>query len=133
MLSIYYLKSLGTALIDLKILYLVWKLIFYCFRVRPGFITYAGTKDKRAKTSQRLCMRNMKPSQIFKASKSIRGVNLGDFKFSDQPLKLGSLNGNRFQIVLRFEFTTGKIYFQVLQNIFILGMSVPVMRILRNR
>jgi tRNA pseudouridine13 synthase len=49
-------------------------------------------------------MRNTKPSQIFKASKSVRGVNLGDFKFSDQPLKLGSLNGNRFQIVLRFAF-----------------------------
>ncbi|XP_065332420.1 pseudouridylate synthase 7 homolog isoform X1 [Cloeon dipterum] len=69
--------------------------------LRPGSINFAGTKDKRAKTCQKMSVMNVKPSRIFNAVKSLRGMKVDGFKFCTKPLQLGMLNGNRFQIVLR--------------------------------
>lgn len=68
---------------------------------KPALFTYAGTKDKRAKTSQWICVKKMEPSKICSAAKNIQGVRVGDFKFSPDTLKLGDLKGNRFRIALR--------------------------------
>lgn len=62
---------------------------------RPSAISYAGTKDKRAKTTQWACIRKREPSQIVNAAKRLRNIKVGGFTFKDQPLKLGQLQGNR--------------------------------------
>lgn len=62
---------------------------------RASAITYAGTKDKRAKTTQWLCIKRREPSLIVRAAQRLRNINVGNFIFRDTPLKLGQLQGNR--------------------------------------
>ncbi len=63
-----------------------------------GFISYAGTKDKKAVTSQFVSV---------KCSLSkIRGffhddISLGFVDFHDEPISLGVLKGNNFRVVVR--------------------------------
>lgn len=64
-------------------------------------ITYAGTKDKRAKTTQWFCIRKREPEKISKAADMKKSIHVGNFTFKDEPLKLGHLSGNRFRIALR--------------------------------
>jgi tRNA pseudouridine13 synthase len=68
---------------------------------KPALFTYAGTKDKRAKTSQWICVKKLEPSKICQAAKNVQGVRVGNFKFGPDTLKLGGLQGNRFKIALR--------------------------------
>ncbi|XP_037934941.1 pseudouridylate synthase 7 homolog [Teleopsis dalmanni] len=70
-------------------------------RMTPSCINYCGTKDKRAKTTQKFCIKRRAPSQIFGIVKTLRNVTVGNFENSDKVLKLGDLKGNRFRIVLR--------------------------------
>lgn len=62
---------------------------------RATSITYAGTKDKRGKTTQWLCIRRREPSLIKRSVQRLRNIHVGNFMFRDQPLKLGQLQGNR--------------------------------------
>lgn len=64
-------------------------------------ISYAGTKDKRAKTTQWFCLRKREPEKISKAADMKKSIYVGNFTFKDEPLKLGHLSGNRFRIALR--------------------------------
>lgn len=68
---------------------------------RASSITYAGTKDKRAKTTQWACIRRREPAVVVRAARRLRNITVGNFMFRDQPLKLGQLKGNRFRIALR--------------------------------
>lgn len=68
---------------------------------RPSQFVYAGTKDKRAKTSQWICIKRTEPAKISGALKRIPNMNVGNFTFKPKPLKLGELIGNQFQIALR--------------------------------
>lgn len=70
-------------------------------RMKPALFAYAGTKDKRAKTSQWISVRKMEPSRIANAAKRCQGVRVGNFKFIPETLRLGNLKGNRFRIALR--------------------------------
>lgn len=65
-------------------------------RKRFGF---AGTKDKRAVTRQRVAVWNVKPEVLEKVR--LKDISLSDFKRSDSRVNLGNANGNRFSIVLR--------------------------------
>lgn len=62
-------------------------------------IGYAGTKDKRAHTSQRISIfkPNLENIEKFRHPKII----LKNFKWDKRKIKLGYLEGNRFKIVLR--------------------------------
>ncbi|XP_050672495.1 pseudouridylate synthase 7 homolog [Leptidea sinapis] len=62
---------------------------------------YAGTKDRRAKTSQWFSLRKVDPRKIVNACKDLPSVKIGNFSFSSVHLKLGMLKGNRFRICLR--------------------------------
>ena len=105
---------------------------------KPKSFSYAGLKDKRGITSQRVCCRLMEPKRLLGLNKPFFGANkvesesvvymnsflMGDFKFSDSDLKLGQLQGNKFSIVLRDCLPTTaenltKIRDQVLENGFI--------------
>lgn len=70
-------------------------------KMKPALFAYAGTKDKRGKTSQWISVKKMEPMKIFQAAKRCQGLRVGNFKFLAEPLRLGSLKGNRFRIALR--------------------------------
>lgn len=70
-------------------------------RLKASIFNYAGTKDRRAKTTQWISVRKMNPKTIMNAARIVRGVYVGNFKFEKEPLKLGKLDGNRFTIALR--------------------------------
>ncbi|KAL1131970.1 hypothetical protein AAG570_011581 [Ranatra chinensis] len=68
-------------------------------RTKPNNITYAGTKDKRAKTTQRMCV-NLRPAELL-AKHNMRSLTVGNFSYHDKPLHLGHLSGNRFKVAIR--------------------------------
>uniref|UniRef100_A0A182NDP9 TRUD domain-containing protein n=1 Tax=Anopheles dirus TaxID=7168 RepID=A0A182NDP9_9DIPT len=70
----------------------------YC---APSVLTYAGTKDRRAKTTQWMCIKTREPAKIAAAARSLPNVQVGNFTFKPTTLKLGQLQGNRFRIALR--------------------------------
>src|SRR5213593_4348623 len=61
-------------------------------------IGFAGTKDKRALTTQLFSFENVPPEAI-KALR-IKDIEVLDLSRSDRPLEIGDLAGNRFRIVL---------------------------------
>ncbi|KAK3609530.1 hypothetical protein CHS0354_007331 [Potamilus streckersoni] len=70
-------------------------------RVKPSLFQYAGTKDRRAKTSQEVTVYKMIAEKLRSLNSSLRNIVLGNFRYVNQPLKLGQLSGNHFTIVLR--------------------------------
>ncbi|ORY23532.1 pseudouridine synthase [Naematelia encephala] len=82
-------------------------------------LSVCGTKDKRAVTVQRVCLRrgNRNLVQVWKAVNGLkmgrrteqtavteraeRGTRIGDLEYSDRYLELGMLKGNHFLITLR--------------------------------
>lgn len=70
-------------------------------KMKPALFAYAGTKDKRAKSSQWISVRKLEPTRICQAAKRCQGIRVGNFKFLPETLRLGNLKGNRFQIALR--------------------------------
>ncbi|XP_049865844.1 pseudouridylate synthase 7 homolog [Pectinophora gossypiella] len=69
--------------------------------IRPSMLGYAGTKDRRAKTSQWFSLRKVDPRKIAGACRGMRDVRVGNFTFRPNNLKLGMLRGNQFRIALR--------------------------------
>jgi tRNA pseudouridine13 synthase len=62
-------------------------------------LAFAGTKDRRAITAQRVSVQRV-PVERLKAV-MIKDVRLKDFGYSDENLGLGSLKGNRFTVRVR--------------------------------
>ncbi len=62
-------------------------------------IGYAGTKDKRAVTTQLFSFENLHPDAV--AAVRIKDVEVLETFPASRPLELGDLVGNRFRIVLR--------------------------------
>ncbi|XP_041976553.1 pseudouridylate synthase 7 homolog [Aricia agestis] len=69
--------------------------------IKPSMIGYAGTKDRRAKTSQWVSVRRADPRRVAAACTALRPLRVGNYRFRAVPLKLGMLKGNRFRICLR--------------------------------
>ncbi|KAH0563898.1 pseudouridylate synthase 7 homolog [Cotesia glomerata] len=70
-------------------------------RIRANNLNYSGTKDRRARTTQWVSVKQIHPSSILEAAKRVRGLFVGNFEFVKNPLKLGTLKGNHFSIALR--------------------------------
>jgi len=68
-------------------------------RVSRKRIGFAGTKDKRALSTQRISIWNSLPSDLGRLN--LKKINLRDYSFSDKRINLGDLWGNRFTIVIR--------------------------------
>jgi len=68
---------------------------------------WAGTKDKRAVTAQRVTGYRVQAERLehFNHTKDksygTGAIQIGNFTYVDKPLSLGNLSGNRFTIVLR--------------------------------
>lgn len=88
--------------------------------VHPRELTVCGTKDKRAVTVQRVCLKrgNQSLLSVWNGVNGVkvgrrtaaaaaeergeRGTRIGDLKYSQSHLALGMLKGNHFTIVLRY-------------------------------
>lgn len=70
-------------------------------KLATGNFTYAGVKDRRAKTTQWCCVRKVEPYKLLTKTRCIRNVKIGNLTFRDKVLKLGQLKGNKFRIALR--------------------------------
>jgi len=70
-------------------------------KYRPDHITYAGTKDKQAKTTQRLCFSNVDAARLLEVNKYSTVSKMGNFSYQTQKLNLGDLSGNHFTILLK--------------------------------
>ncbi|MBS3116967.1 tRNA pseudouridine(13) synthase TruD [Candidatus Woesearchaeota archaeon] len=70
--------------------------ILHCKEKEIGF---AGSKDRRAITEQVISMQNVKKEKVL--SLTIDNVSLKFLGYGDEPLTLGQLQGNYFEIVVR--------------------------------
>ena len=71
-------------------------------KINPRNITFSGTKDKRAVTLQWCTVFRRKPSDINRINNmKFPFVRVGDFEYCKDPMRLGQLRGNRFEIILR--------------------------------
>lgn len=71
---------------------------------RPSNFSYAGTKDKRAVTTQWLSAWRLEPKRLIGACRRFNKrpfIKVGNFCFKKEPLKLGQLKANKFDIVIR--------------------------------
>jgi len=62
-------------------------------------LSFAGTKDKRAVTTQRASAWNIKEEDLEKVN--IKDIQLREFSYSNDRIDLGDLQGNRFAITIR--------------------------------
>ncbi|KAJ8374139.1 hypothetical protein SKAU_G00047190 [Synaphobranchus kaupii] len=71
--------------------------------VLPSDFTYAGIKDKRALTHQSMVVKKISPERLTQKSPEFekKGIQLSHIRPVSQPLHLGRLQGNRFQLVVR--------------------------------
>ncbi|KAI1457596.1 pseudouridine synthase [Annulohypoxylon moriforme] len=69
--------------------------------LKPSYFGTAGTKDRRAVTSQRVSIRRRNPQSMISLNSKLYGVKIGDFTFEKNPIHLGQHSGNEFVIVLK--------------------------------
>jgi len=76
---------------------------FIASRLKLGMkdFAFAGTKDRRAATVQRVSVRRQYADRIAALNRDLRGSRVGDFKYEKHQLELGELRGNQFTITLR--------------------------------
>jgi tRNA pseudouridine13 synthase len=67
--------------------------------VSPKRFSYAGNKDKRALTTQRVSAWRIEEEKLSRLR--VEGIRLYDFGKSDTRLYTGNLNGNRFRVLIR--------------------------------
>ncbi|RCV14140.1 hypothetical protein SETIT_2G402100v2 [Setaria italica] len=69
--------------------------------VQPRSFGFAGTKDKRAVTTQQVTLFKVHASRLVALNSKLAGIRVGDFSYVNEGLALGQLRGNRFAITLR--------------------------------
>jgi tRNA pseudouridine13 synthase len=62
---------------------------------------FAGTKDRRGVTVQKISISRVRKEQIIGMTKSARGWKVGGFEYKKHGLELGELLGNEFLLTLR--------------------------------
>ncbi|XP_050414065.1 pseudouridylate synthase 7 homolog isoform X2 [Patella vulgata] len=70
-------------------------------RVNTNLFQYAGTKDKRAKTTQEVTAFKVDAERLKNLNDIMRNMGFGNFRYVSSPLKLGQSSGNHFTLVLR--------------------------------
>ncbi|XP_047949456.1 multisubstrate pseudouridine synthase 7-like [Salvia hispanica] len=68
---------------------------------KPRSFGFAGTKDKRAVTTQRVTVFKQRASKLAALNEKLIGIKVGNFCHVNEGLVLGQLQGNRFTITLR--------------------------------
>jgi tRNA pseudouridine13 synthase len=70
-------------------------------KTKPRDFQFAGTKDRRAVTVQRVSAYRLDSDRVSGLNRMLRGSQVGDFSYQPQGLELGDLKGNEFVITLR--------------------------------
>ncbi|KAL8760371.1 MAG: hypothetical protein Q9184_003377 [Pyrenodesmia sp. 2 TL-2023] len=79
-------------------------------KLRPQLFQFAGTKDRRGITVQRVSVYRVPVNKLLDAGRTLRHSKIGNFEYHPQGLQLGDLLGNEFLITLRdchFELNEG--------------------------
>ena len=69
--------------------------------LRPGSFQFAGTKDRRAVTVQRVSVYRVFAERLAGLNRILRNARIGNFAYHNLGLELGDLDGNEFLITLR--------------------------------
>lgn len=91
--------------------------IGHCLGTKASIYTYAGVKDKRAKTTQWFCVKKMDPNKLIKKTRYLYNIHIGNITFKNEPLKLGQLSGNRFRIALRNVTADDKVVNEAMESL----------------
>lgn len=70
-------------------------------RMNPRSFQFAGTKDRRAVTVQRVSVDRVLVNAMISAGRTLKNAYIGNFEYRPRPLQLGELTGNEFVITLR--------------------------------
>ena len=70
-------------------------------RSMEKYFGFAGTKDRRGRTVQRVSVSMVSAQQILGAAKNIYKLEVGSFGYDKTEIRLGDLSGNRFELVVR--------------------------------
>ncbi|EOY11115.1 Pseudouridine synthase family protein isoform 3 [Theobroma cacao] len=69
--------------------------------IQPRSFGFAGTKDKRSVSTQRVTVFKQHASRLAALNERLIGIKVGDFCYVKDDFLLGQLLGNRFTIILR--------------------------------
>ena len=69
--------------------------------MKPSAFEFAGTKDRRGVTAQRVSVCRVFAGRMAEAGRSMYGAKIGNFEYRPHKLQLGELLGNEFVITLR--------------------------------
>lgn len=89
------------------------------------FIKYAGTKDRRGVTVQRMSIERFTVERVTTLNNALKGCKLGCFAYEDKPIKLGDLSGNEFIVTIKDVESTDP-------NVSIEDALVPILNSLRD-
>ncbi|MFH1834981.1 MAG: tRNA pseudouridine(13) synthase TruD [Methanobacteriota archaeon] len=93
-------------------------------KVSQKRFSFAGTKDKNAITSQRVSAQGVSISDLERVS--IKDLTLKEFSYSDEPVQLGGLWGNKFTITIRgINHSQGDIKLRVTETMSELSGGFP--------
>ena len=70
-------------------------------RSMEKYFGFAGTKDRRGRTVQRVSVSMVSAQQILGAAKHIYKLEVGSFCYDKTEIRLGDLSGNRFELLVR--------------------------------
>ncbi|KAL8409038.1 hypothetical protein RB594_007471 [Gaeumannomyces avenae] len=70
-------------------------------KVKASNFGFAGTKDRRAATVQRVSVWNKDISDLVSLNDKMTGIRVGDFAFQKKPMQLGQHGGNQFVIAIK--------------------------------
>lgn len=76
-------------------------LIGRMLRIRPNQFGFAGTKDRRAATVQRVSVPRVRHETLDYFNTQIPAIKMGDYKYSQHPIQLGDHGGNEFKITVK--------------------------------
>lgn len=70
-------------------------------RMKAQAFQFAGTKDRRGITVQRVSVYRVYAERMITAGRTLRNAKIGNFEYQSQGLQLGDLTGNEFVVTLR--------------------------------
>lgn len=70
-------------------------------KIKANVFGFAGTKDRRAGTVQRVSVHRIRHESLDFLNAVIPAVKMGDYKYSQYPIQLGDHGGNEFKITLK--------------------------------
>lgn len=76
-------------------------LIGRMLRIKANHFGFAGTKDRRAATVQRVSVPRVRHETLDYLNTQIPAIKMGDYKYSQYPIQLGEHGGNEFKIVVK--------------------------------